>query len=51
MTATESDEGTPKKGKRDRTHWLYLMVIAGVIAGVVLGPRRPRRRVVAGHPR
>src|SRR3954454_13471226 len=27
----------PKQPKRDRTHWLYILVIVGVVAGVVLG--------------
>ncbi|MEW5810757.1 MAG: cation:dicarboxylase symporter family transporter [Actinomycetota bacterium] len=43
MTATEADEPAsenPKK-KRDKTHWLYLMVIAAVIAGIVVGLAAP----------
>src|SRR5258705_2623725 len=27
----------PKKERRDRTHWLYILVIVGVVAGVVVG--------------
>ena len=34
----------PKKPKRDRTHWLYIMVIIAVIAGVILGLMAPRPR-------
>jgi len=34
MTATEADQ--PQK-KRDRTHWLYIMVIVAVVAGIVVG--------------
>src|SRR3954468_16418629 len=30
-------DGKPTQPKRDRTHWLYIMVIVGVVAGVVLG--------------
>src|SRR3954452_11984268 len=30
-------DGEPKQGKRDRTHWLYILVIVGVVAGVVVG--------------
>lgn len=33
----DSGEAGPKKAKRDRTHWLYIMVIVAVIAGIVLG--------------
>jgi aerobic C4-dicarboxylate transport protein len=33
---TDRDE-VPKKQKRDRTHWLYILVIIGVIAGIVVG--------------
>lgn len=37
--ATEINElpPTPAKPKRNRTHWLYILVIVGVIAGVVVG--------------
>ena len=28
---------TPSKPKSNRTHWLYIMVIVGVVAGVVVG--------------
>lgn len=27
----------PKKPKKDRTHWLYIMVIVAVIAGIIVG--------------
>ncbi len=42
MTATEADESTPDEPekpakKRDKTHWLYIMVIVAVIAGIVVG--------------
>lgn len=37
MTTTEADERGPKKAKRDRTHWLYILVIIGVVGGVVVG--------------
>jgi aerobic C4-dicarboxylate transport protein len=33
---TAQDE-SPRKEKRDRTHWLYIMVIVGVVAGIILG--------------
>lgn len=45
MTATD-DAGRPapraatdekKPGKRDRTHWLYILVIIAVVAGIVVG--------------
>lgn len=31
----------PKKPRRDRTHWLYIMVILAVIAGIALGLAAP----------
>ncbi|OKH66939.1 C4-dicarboxylate transporter [Mycobacterium sp. SWH-M1] len=40
MTAAEADTpDTPEKSgkKRDRTHWLYIMVIVAVIAGIIVG--------------
>lgn len=37
MTATEAEQSKPEKKKRDRTHWLYIMVIVAVVAGVVVG--------------
>jgi aerobic C4-dicarboxylate transport protein len=37
MTATEAEQAKPEKKKRDRTHWLYIMVIVAVVAGVVVG--------------
>src|SRR3954462_9889250 len=35
-SAKPADE-EPKEPKRDRTHWLYIMVIVGVVAGIVVG--------------
>jgi aerobic C4-dicarboxylate transport protein len=29
--------GDRKQGKKDRTHWLYIMVIVGVVAGIAVG--------------
>ena len=37
---TARDE-PPQKVKRDRTHWLYIMVIVGVIAGIIVGLLAP----------
>jgi aerobic C4-dicarboxylate transport protein len=37
---TEREEA-PKKVKRDRTHWLYILVIIGVVAGIVVGLLAP----------
>jgi aerobic C4-dicarboxylate transport protein len=41
MSATdadaEPDRAPEKTAKRDRTHWLYIMVIVAVVAGVVVG--------------
>jgi aerobic C4-dicarboxylate transport protein len=42
MTQVEGDSAKPaddqsKQPKRDRTHWLYILVIVGVVAGVVVG--------------
>ncbi|RDH77541.1 C4-dicarboxylate transporter DctA [Mycolicibacterium moriokaense] len=34
--SAEHDE-QPQKVKRDRTHWLYILVIIGVAAGIVVG--------------
>src|SRR3954452_23853986 len=34
-------DGEPKQPKRDRTHWLYILVIVGVVAGVVVGLLAP----------
>jgi aerobic C4-dicarboxylate transport protein len=46
MTQVEGDSAKPaddesKQPKRDRTHWLYIMVIVGVVAGVVVGLLAP----------
>ncbi len=46
MTQVEGDsakpaDDEPKQPKRDRTHWLYIMVIVGVVAGVVVGLLAP----------
>jgi aerobic C4-dicarboxylate transport protein len=38
--AKPADEET-KSGKHDRTHWLYILVIVGVVAGVVVGLLAP----------
>jgi aerobic C4-dicarboxylate transport protein len=27
----------PKQAKKDRTHWLYILVIVGVVAGIIVG--------------
>jgi len=35
--AAKPADAEPKQGKRDRTHWLYILVIVGVVAGVVVG--------------
>lgn len=40
MTATTAPTGRPP-GRRDRTHYLYLAVIAAVIAGITLGIAAP----------
>ena len=32
----ERDDKPPKQ-KRDRTHWLYILVIIGVVAGIIVG--------------
>ncbi|TRW88744.1 cation:dicarboxylase symporter family transporter [Mycolicibacterium sp. 018/SC-01/001] len=42
MTATDADDSTPDttqkpEKKRDRTHWLYILVIVAVVAGIVVG--------------
>src|SRR3954451_17633025 len=34
-------DGESKQPKRDRTHWLYILVIVGVVAGVVVGLLAP----------
>jgi aerobic C4-dicarboxylate transport protein len=36
-TEREEPSHEPPKKKRDRTHWLYIMVIVGVLAGIVVG--------------
>ena len=41
MTTADDVTPTPMPPKRDRTHWLYLAVIAAVIGGVVLGLLAP----------
>ena len=35
--ATDTENEPEKKTKKDRTHWLYIMVIIAVIGGVVVG--------------
>jgi aerobic C4-dicarboxylate transport protein len=39
-SAKPADE-EPKRPKRDRTHWLYIMVIVGVVAGIIVGLLAP----------
>jgi aerobic C4-dicarboxylate transport protein len=46
MTQVEGDSAKPadeesKQPKRDRTHWLYIMVIVGVVAGIIVGLLAP----------
>jgi len=36
MAAT-SQTDSPSTGRRDRTHWLYMGVIAGVLLGIAVG--------------
>ncbi|WP_260755683.1 cation:dicarboxylate symporter family transporter [Mycobacterium sp. SMC-8] len=52
MTATRADEPgsgkTPKKAKRDRTHWLYILVIVAVVAGIVVGLLAPETAASLG---
>ena len=36
-TSAEPDESTPKKAKRDKTHWLYILVIVAVVGGIIVG--------------
>jgi len=38
---TQSRDVTPQNRKKDRTHYLYLAVIAAVLAGIVLGLAAP----------
>ncbi|QKT06949.1 cation:dicarboxylase symporter family transporter [Gordonia sp. X0973] len=40
-TDVEHLDPLPSKRKRDRTHWLYILVILGVIAGVIVGLAAP----------
>ncbi|MGY1590716.1 cation:dicarboxylate symporter family transporter [Geodermatophilus sp. SYSU D00708] len=35
--ASGTEQETPPRARRDRTHWLYLAVIGAVIAGIVVG--------------
>ncbi|KWX66906.1 cation:dicarboxylate symporter family transporter [Mycobacterium sp. NAZ190054] len=52
MTATKADgagpDKAPKKVKRDRTHWLYLLVIVAVVAGIVVGLLAPETAASLG---
>jgi aerobic C4-dicarboxylate transport protein len=32
-----ADDSKPEPKKRDRTHWLYILVIVGVVGGVIVG--------------
>ena len=36
-TAAATDQGAPQRKKKDRTHWLYIMVIVAVFAGAAIG--------------
>src|SRR5215210_4848306 len=36
-SAAPTQPGTPARARRDRTHWLYLSVIAAVALGIVVG--------------
>lgn len=40
-SAAKPADDEPKKPKRDRTHWLYIMVIVGVVAGIIVGLLAP----------
>ena len=46
----ERDEKPPKQ-KRDRTHWLYILVIIGVVAGIIVGLVSPGPRQIARRAR
>nr|ABP43805.1 sodium:dicarboxylate symporter [Mycolicibacterium gilvum PYR-GCK] len=51
MAATDDDAGTDttkKTGKRDRTHWLYILVIVAVVAGIVVGLVAPETAASLG---
>lgn len=48
MTTAQTDEGAPKKVKRDRTHWLYILVIVAVVAGIVVGLVAPETAAALG---
>ena len=38
MTSTTSTEPEPaKKQRKDRTHWLYIMVLVAIVAGIIVG--------------
>jgi Na+/H+-dicarboxylate symporter len=37
LVTTEAPTYTAPRARRDRTHWLYLAVIAAVVAGIVVG--------------
>ena len=54
MTQVEGESAKPadnetKQPKRDRTHWLYIMVIVGVVAGIVVGLLAPDTGEIAGR--
>jgi aerobic C4-dicarboxylate transport protein len=36
-SAAKPADDEPKRPKRDRTHWLYILVIVGVVAGIIVG--------------
>src|SRR4051794_41921113 len=37
MAEATRSTGSPPRRRRDRTHWLYLAVIAAVVLGIVVG--------------
>ncbi|MGZ6780620.1 MAG: cation:dicarboxylate symporter family transporter [Mycobacterium sp.] len=37
----DDERSEPTQPKRDRTHWLYILVIIGVVAGIVVGLLAP----------
>jgi aerobic C4-dicarboxylate transport protein len=50
MTAArgEAQQAPNPKDKRDRTHWLYIMVIVAVIAGIIVGMLAPETATTLG---
>lgn len=35
--SADTGDAEPKGKKKDRTHWLYILVVVGVVAGIVVG--------------